>query len=246
MTEATVDLDKIKTRIADLLRMADDASSPHEAAIAASRARKLMDKHQLDAFDISEKITQIFNKEAATRVYAAVPQYVATLSIAVAKYNDVIAAYEFDRAEQTNHAKRTGRGKTWGKKIVFKGYEQDTAVARDMLGHLISAVDKLCKVYMTNKGHTRYNVKIGTAFKDAAASAISMTLSSLTAERQKLTTSTGTALMVVKMKAVEEEFGEAKYGNKNRNTARDHETAHAASVGWVEGSKVEIVKHLAE
>ena len=35
---------KIKERIAKLLAMARDASSPNEAAIAAQRARSLMDK----------------------------------------------------------------------------------------------------------------------------------------------------------------------------------------------------------
>jgi len=239
------DLDKIKGRIADLLRMADDTSSPHEAAIAASRARKLMDKYQLDAFDVSEKVAQLFATEAATRVYAAVPQYVATLGIAVAKYNDVIAAYEWDRAEQTNHAKRTGRGKTFGKKLMFKGYEADTACARDMLGFLIGTVDRLCKAYMTQQGMTRYNVKIGTAFKDAAASAIQMTLASITKERQALTLSNGTSLMVVKMKAVEEEFGAAKYGTSKRSVAIDESTTQARVVGWREGSKVEVVKKVA-
>ncbi|NNK82763.1 MAG: DUF2786 domain-containing protein, partial [Flavobacteriaceae bacterium] len=38
--------EKIVTRIENLLRMAEDSSSPNEAAIAAVRAKKLMDKYQ--------------------------------------------------------------------------------------------------------------------------------------------------------------------------------------------------------
>ena len=45
----TANIHKVKDRIAKLsLRMADDAGSPgNEAAIAATRARKLMDQYQL-------------------------------------------------------------------------------------------------------------------------------------------------------------------------------------------------------
>jgi hypothetical protein len=55
-----VDLEKIKDRIAKLLRMSQDASSPNEAAIAAGRARALMDKYQIEAFDANNQVKEVF------------------------------------------------------------------------------------------------------------------------------------------------------------------------------------------
>ena len=43
---------KIMERVRKLLAMAKDATSPHEAAIAARRARSLMDKHQLEEHEM--------------------------------------------------------------------------------------------------------------------------------------------------------------------------------------------------
>ena len=46
---------KIMERIQNLLRMAEDTSSPNEAAIAARRAEALMRKHQLTQVDVMVK-----------------------------------------------------------------------------------------------------------------------------------------------------------------------------------------------
>ena len=45
-------LDKIRARIQKLLAMAQDSSSPHEAAIAAERVQKLMAKFNLEMADV--------------------------------------------------------------------------------------------------------------------------------------------------------------------------------------------------
>ena len=74
-------LDKIKERIAKLLAMAKDAASPNEAAIAAGRARSLMDKYQLDEYDIKDAAPVQFAQGDATRAYSAMPYHVEILSI---------------------------------------------------------------------------------------------------------------------------------------------------------------------
>ncbi len=56
---------EIIERVRKLLSMAVDTSSPHEAAIAASRARKLMDKHQIDLADLIDESTGFGFKYAA-------------------------------------------------------------------------------------------------------------------------------------------------------------------------------------
>lgn len=48
------DIEKILETIRKLLRMAGDAGSPNEAAIAAGRARKLMDKYRVSLSDLKE------------------------------------------------------------------------------------------------------------------------------------------------------------------------------------------------
>lgn len=117
------DLTKVKERIAKLLAMAKDASSPNEAAIAAQRARGLMDKYQLDEYDISEAAPDVFGEQDITRVFAAIPYHMDILAVAVALYNDCQSVFYEDRVtykmdSKANQNAKTGGGRTkaFGKK----------------------------------------------------------------------------------------------------------------------------------
>lgn len=239
------DLDSIKDRIAKLLRMAADASSPNEAAIAAERARKLMDKHQLDEFDIGNRIAEEFSNEAVTRFYAAVPKYLDIFAVQVAKYNDCQARCE---AGYVTHKKRPGDKKQVGRRIIFLGYKSDVELAKNMFDTLCEAVNKLCKEFMTEKGLTAYSVRIGSQFKLGAFMEIGNRLRQMTVERDALTSSNGTALVVIKKAGVDAEFGETNYKKVNLREANENDEleAEARETGRKVGATIKIINSIGE
>lgn len=240
-----IDLDKIKERIAKLLKMAADASSPNEAAIAAGRARKLMDQYQLAHADINTgSFKEKMVKEGATRAYAAIPQYIVWLAVSIAKYNDCQAVYENAEVTHRAHlkAKLESRTKRWGKRLVFRGYETDVALARDMLERLCDANDSACRVHMKAEGFTRYDVKVGGHFKEAFALAVGSRLRELSKERESLTNeASGTALVVVKTGEVDAHFGKVKYGSSRYEVDYNHASAaRAKNAGTLAGKAARI------
>lgn len=231
-------LDKIKDRIAKLLRMAEDASSPNEAAIAANRARKLMDQYQLDAMDIGNGFEEEFAHEHATRYFAAIPQYLSIFAAAVGKFNDCQAVFG---GGVVTFKKKASDAKQWGKRIEFKGYKSDVQLAIQMYNTLEEAVNRLCKEYMRSQGLTAYSVRIGGQFKLGAFMEIGYRLSAMTVERDKLTsTVTGTSLVVVKSKNVDEHFGEVKYRKANVKEVKEYDDQAARQAGVRAGRVIEI------
>lgn len=204
------DLTKIKERIAKLLAMADDSSSPEEAAIAAGRARKLMDKHQLEAWECSKKMEEPMASRKATRAYGAVPEYIGQFAVIVGEFNDCQSVYETEivtRHMDYKLRKSTVKGaKLLGKAIFFRGYETDVQMCCDMFDNLMGAAAKQCKTYLAPFGFTRYPVKEGTAFKTMFVHIVGQRLREITIKRDQIT-STGTSLIVAKMNAVDAYFG---------------------------------------
>ena len=250
-------LEKIKERIAKLLAMAKDASSPNEAAIAAQRARSLMDKYQLDDFDIGEAKAQVFASEPATRAFAAVPYHVDILAVAVARYNDCHSVFEwatmdYKMQSKANQNAKTGSGPTKkvGKRIRFHGYETDVQLAKQMLDRLLENIDALCKKYMQENHPGKYNVRIGGDYKYAAAKALIVKFEQMMEERKQLTSAAGTALVVVKMHHVNEHFGEVGYktkAGKSISAGQDGDWsagAAARAAGHRDGQKIEITKRM--
>jgi hypothetical protein len=235
------ELDKIKDRVAKLLRMAADASSPNEAAIAAQRARALMDKHQLDEFDVGNRVAEEFLSAPGSRYFAAIPVYLSTFAVALAKYNDCQARFEYGAMDHKMDRK-SSNAKTTGKRIMFNGYKTDVELAVQMMDRIVEAVNRLCKEWMAIKGMTRYDMGIGNQFKTGAFQAIIAKLRSMTAERDALTSSNGTALVVIKKAGVDAEFGEVKYTTSNYKNAQDLDGFEARQVGYIKGNEVEIVK----
>lgn len=250
------ELQRVKERIAKLLAMAADASSPNEAAIAAQRARSLMDKYQLDEYDVSEAAPQEFADEAVTRAFASVPYHIDILAVAVARYNDCQSI--FYRApmdyRMEGKAKLNGRDgrdtKSEGKQLRFRGYKNDVELARQMLDRLLNNIDRLCKEYMTKNHPGRYNVRIGGEYKTGCAQALIVQFKAMTAEREALTYSSGTALVVAKAKGVDDHFGETKYRNTSKSVSKDLamddivDSEMARAIGFVDGKSIEIIKRL--
>lgn len=238
--EREVDIQKVKERIAKLLRMADDSSSPNEAAIAASRARKLMDKHQLDLAAVAGSEPEEFGAKRATRFYASLPIHLNYLAVAVAKYNDCIAKFDYGVVD---YKKGANDHKKVGKALLFQGYANDVELAAQMYQSLCDAVDRLCREYVEPMGLPKFPVGIAKAFKVAATNEISLRLQELTTERDKLVyEGTGTSLVISKTKAVAAYFGDVKYKETRTKSNDDYATRRAQAAGRQAGRTVEINK----
>ena len=241
------DLEKIKDRIAKLLRMAADASSPNEAAIAAGRARKLMDQHQLDEFDVGNRIQEEFAAEPGSRFFAAIPTYMSIFAVYVARYNDCQARFE---SGKVTYKKKAGDPLQTGKRIMFMGYKSDVQLAIQMFEQLNDAVNRLCKEWMNSKGLTAYSVRIGNQFKLGAFGTLGNRLDEMTTKRNQITSEVGStgALVVIKKAAVDEKFGEVNYGKANTR-ALDHSDyleVEANKTGRIKAGTIEIVKSVEE
>lgn len=247
-----VNLQKIKDRIAKLLRMADDASSPNEAAIAATRARKLMDQYQLDHLDIGGGFDEEFGTGSVGRFYAAFPQHMSFFAVHVAKYNDCQVTLE--RGEVTHrravknkrNARDGGQTDNWGLRPQFRGYKSDVELACQMYDTLLEAVDRFRAEYLKDKGYAKYPVGVGKAFNIAAIEEIGARIKAMTAEREQLMTDAkaGTSLIVVKEKSVAAHFGEIKYGKAKTNLQNDADANAAHEAGKRAGRKIEITRQI--
>jgi hypothetical protein len=225
------DLDKIKERIAKLLAMAKDASSPNEAAIAAGRARALMDKHQIEEFDIGQKMIDEFATLFAMEKFSdTIPTFMSTMAVAVARYNDCAARYE------SGFFKRSDRS-VLGKRILFLGYKTDVELAVNMFGRLEDAIRRLSKEYF-RETQQPYSNKICRNFELGAVGIIIERIKSMTAERQMITRDgTGTSLVIIKQAAVDEHFGATNYKSGKSSKLSDFD---AFAAGRVKGATVEI------
>lgn len=212
--------DIIIDRIRKLLAMAADASSPNEAAIAAGRARKLMDKHQIEASDLGEA-SKFTTADAGSR-YKFMPVWKNTLAVSVAKFNDCKAVLEFGQ-------------------IRFQGHDADVQVAVTMYEFLTATITRLCSDYMKAEGYGRYIARIGDAFKKRAAAGVATKIAELQKQRQEDTkTAAGTSLVMFKMAAVVAEFGDTRYATKPVKTKADSEASRAAAAGFVAGQSISI------
>ena len=248
-------IDKVKERIAKLLRMAQDSSSPNEAAIAASRARSLMDKYQIGEADLDGEIHDVFGSERYGRNYKNIPSLISILAVAIARFNDCRVAImrDPDWFETNKGGKAARSGPNCNKYIKFMGYAQDVTLAVAMMDGLVSCMTRLCKDYLIKEGHRgTYHRGIGEAFKIACAHELVQRINALTVERNEMITAAveaapGTGLAIIeKSKRVDEEFGEQKTKKRRTVAAYDEETYKASKAGTAEGRKIEIQPKLGE
>lgn len=233
------DRDKLITRIKNLLDMANDASSPHEAAIAAKRARALMDKHQIDAHEIGAKADD-FDAIPQGKAYKFMPYWKNILAVAVGKYND---------CQTTTTHEYYANQKSYRKRIKFSGFRSDVIVAGAMYDYLCNTIDRLCAAYIMTEHplETKYPAKIGDSYKKGAALTLCERIRLLIEERTKdLKTSTGTSLVVIKSVQVEAKFGAVEYGKKQLKVRDDHDVRDAMYRGKIDGHKISLNSQLQE
>jgi hypothetical protein len=184
--------DKIMRRIRNLLAMAKDASSPQEAAIAASRARKLMDKHNLAEHEV--EIDAGFATVGASDSFKpeGIPIWLNTLSTAVAMYNDCHKDYVI----------RNENNKVC---TAFKGHKADAKVASLMYDYIATTLIKLAKQFYMSP-------ELIEGFLLGASNVVQQRIMILI-EKRKHThkDSNGNALVPLRQNAVDEHFGKPEY-----------------------------------
>ncbi|USN16340.1 hypothetical protein PLUTO_00240 [Luteibacter phage vB_LflM-Pluto] len=232
-----IDIEKVKDRIAKLLRMAEDVSSPHEAAIAAQRARSLMDKYQIDASDLNGDFVESMTEERATRDYTNVPTYADFIAVGVAKLNDC----HVRRGTGAPNAK-AGRYKTY---IKFQGFESDVRLCIAMFEYLTKTVDRLCKAHLVSRGITgRYPRDIGEAFKIACASELQFRLEAICTDRDSEIAERsvpGKELVIIhKREKVSAQFGEFKTRTVKVGGLSHNEANVAREAGRNAGRSIEL------
>lgn len=206
--------EKAIDRARKLMAMAADCSSPNEAAIAARRARAIMDQYQLSAGDLQEQ--SVFGTHAAGKYRQKVPMWEQGLSFDIAKLNDCIVQFNC-------------RGQ-----FVFKGFEEDAQLAEFMFTYLVAHGLKMSRLHMkATPGGNPLDFKVGYQ------AAIREKITAIIEERASLTVAeTGQALMVVKQSLVAQEFGEVKYGNRGSRSTR---SSYSREAGHTIGRSTNIV-----
>jgi hypothetical protein len=210
------DKDKIMDRIAKLLRMSKDASSPEEAAIAAKRARVLMDQHQLHEGMI-DLANSRFKEEMDKQKYGEwdPPKWFVKICVALATYNDCQAVYD-------------------AKKYVwFRGFKSDVAVCVSMARYLINRVYSISDKYIADivaSTGSKPSRNLCDAYRKGMMKNLCDRLYEMTEERNKseeMVMSSGTSLVLIKSNQVTEHFGVANYVRTPNKIFGNHDSAYS-------------------
>lgn len=220
--------EKTIKRVQKLLAMAADGSSPHEAAIAAKRARKLMDEYQLTVSDLAHSDDSEFGTAQTGSKRRFTAKWEQSLAVRVAEYNDCVVAFVLvDGTKQLVD-------------FEFRGMTADADMARVMFRYLVENGKRLCSHYIKSCGFKRYNARLGTEYKDAYSNEIRRRLQDLIDERSKVQMSDGKSLMIVKQDLVEQKFGKPKYGTYRKRSHSDREAIEARIHGTQAGRTAQI------
>ena len=215
----SVEMVKIQDRVQKLLNMAKDASSPNEAMIAMERARRLMDKYQIEETDLETVdetrwgAAMMFGKQ-----YKFMPVWMNIMATALCKLNGVVG------------------GVIYGD-IGIMGLEEDVMLTKMMFDRLAQECINQCKIDQEARGFgARYNAKVGDAFKKGFVTAVAQKINQIMASQQAETT----ALIVRKHDIVEAKFGKMKTVDKATKTRADEDARSAYAMGAVRGNQAKI------
>lgn len=185
--------DKIIERITKLLAMADDVSSPKEATIAANRARKLMDKYQIEIGEIENNSEFIVGEASDNFGWNNIPDWINTLAVTIAEWNDCLKDYKLNIPDGTV-------------KTVFKGYKNDVLLATQCYEYIATTLIGLAM----DKDFDDFN--LSERFLYGASVIVQTRIRKLMKEREKTyKDKSGNALVPIKKKNVIAEFGNPNY-----------------------------------
>ena len=215
-----MEFEKVKDRIRKLLNMANDTSSPNEAAIAAERARKLMAKHQLDNADIvMEELDdpdQLIYCETG-KSYRKMPGWMQSLAVSVARASDCQVKLAF-----SSETTAKGRAKY---QLRFEGYKPDVELSEWLFNYLCKQIDQQADA--EKKLNQRFPAdsyrespqRYMSSFRDGMSSGIRKKLAEFYADNDESVSDTARSLVIAKDNAIAEKFGRALYKKSNRFNA---------------------------
>lgn len=186
---------KIMERIRRLLAMAQDTSSPNEAAIAARRAEKMMREYQLQQVDVLVKnldgdSVEISTVDHVQTIYGknyrstGQPKWVGLIAVAAALMNEC-------------EADRTYFGHT-----RFYGVAGDANVAAEIFQYLIKETNRLATKFSGDRADK-------SSFRMGCAVELQARAREIKKEREAefQQTSSGTELVILKKQLIEQRSG---------------------------------------
>ncbi len=183
--------EKIIDRIRKLLAMSRDTSSPYEAGIAAKRARKLIDEHQVSELDLSTVSSSNMGSNnyetRMTSTIAPIGTLAVAVAVAVAIFNEGIVRYVW-------------RDKHYD--VQFSGMLVDTICAVELMKYLRN------EMYRQAERFTQ-----GRAYRLGFANGVTNQVDEAMRKREQIKTSSGAALVACKGQLVEREFGPTEYSD---------------------------------
>lgn len=208
--------EKTIERIRKLLRMAEDTSSPNEAAIAADRAARLMRKHQLDNADVVMQDLEdgdALIRSKADWSYKSIPGWLQSLAVSIAKVTDT----------QARIARVQGNRST----VEFAGYQPDVELAQWLTVYLYDQITQQSTAHRNEcaaSAHPPFEYQNSPrrymrSFRDGICSGIREKLAEFYADGDPETADTARAMVTAKKNAIEREFGRARYKASNRSQA---------------------------
>lgn len=205
--------EKIIERVRKLLAMSKDTGSPNEAAIAAKRARFLMDEYQLTEMDLT-KIESSDMGASYQEGKKTVSSFDGVLAVAVAEFNDCQVKYERNKL-------------TYKLDIRFEGMLVDTVCAVELFRYLKGQAYKQAVRYEEGRKNRH-------AYRVGFASGVARQVKQFLLERAKLKTAGGTSLIVCKQQLVAQHFKPVKYKSSGTKFSGDRSSFQS---GVVAGQK---------
>ena len=233
-----MDIDKIKERIQKLLAMANDASSPNEAAIAASRVQKLMAKYNLEMVDvIAEEIQDEENvvRAESTCRFKRTPAYIQWIYVAISN------AFSCESRREEKIIDGIEREVS-----VFFGYKTDVDIATSMCDYICDQLEQMAKrvkipeEYQVSGMSRRYMAD----WRKGAAREICRRIHSFYGDEeqnyQEPITSDGQTLVSLKKDMIAKKFGHFSYG-----VTRSYRYTHdGQQAGRAAGQSISISKDI--
>lgn len=227
--------ERILERVRKLLAMAGDTSSPHEAAIAARRARALMAKYQLEHADVVlDELGDAdnFATKPTGREFRRRPLWFNFLIVGIAEATETRACW-------------------WGLPGIgwqgcFSGYQPDVELAGFLLDYLADQIEQLAAVHregqrqrpsFTYRKHPRTHMK---DYREGLTIGVCDRLSEFYADGAADLAGTANALTIAKRNAVDREFGQ----QKTDAVERDPYSINAFATGREDAERVNVARGL--
>lgn len=216
---------KLLERIRALLAMGSDTSSPNEAAIALKRARKLMDEHQIRAFELQGLEDSVMGEGSVTTNSSRQQRWINNIAVALAELNDCIVT--FARAPYGNH-------------LVYKtqGFKEDAQVCEFMLAYI---TEQGLRSYEQDKGGLGLSgLRDKNDYLKGYSNKVCRRIYELIAERKQELDScdSSQALVLGKASAVAAYYGEQRVNTVNTTGRSYNDDAFGA--GSKAGNKVHL------